>query len=98
MVAIKMGVEAYRQEKTLHWDPGSEVVRESARSMASRSPHSVPPPLTQEQINAMSLDELKGSLSQIGKARTTRDLTPETKERLKHEWDLVMARQRKLAP
>jgi predicted dehydrogenase len=98
MVAIKMGVEAYRQEKTLHWDPGSEVVRESARSMASRSPHSVPPPLTQEQINAMSLDELKGSLSQIGKARTNRDLTPETKERLKHEWDMVMARLRKLAP
>ena len=96
MVAIKMGVESYRQEKTLLWDSQRETVAGSVRTSPAQS-HEVPPPLTQEQISHMNADQLKEALQRVGRARQDWNLPDETKERLRREWEMIMKQLRQTA-
>lgn len=56
----------------------------------------IPPPLSTEQIQAMSEAELKQALASVGKARENPGLDAETKTRLIDEWVLLLEQLRKI--
>lgn len=95
MVAIKMGVEAYRYEKTLLWDARRETVVGWEPPQQARA-GTLPPALTEEQINRMSAAELKEALAKVGRARADWNLPLESRDRLKREFDMIMRRLREV--
>ncbi len=54
----------------------------------------VPPPITQEEVSAMSLAEAKEQLSKVARARGGAGVSDEDNERLRNEFDMLMARVR----
>lgn len=54
----------------------------------------VPPPITQEEVTAMSLAEAKEQLSKVARARGGAGVSDEDNERLRSEFDMLMARVR----
>jgi len=50
----------------------------------------IPPPLSREQIRAMSRAEAQTALAAVSRARLRGDLEPETAERLRDEFDLLL--------
>jgi len=55
----------------------------------------VPDPVTDEQLNAMSKDELRTLLSDISKARRRKDLESETQKRLADDFDRILQQRKK---
>lgn len=55
----------------------------------------IPEPLTQEQVNAMTREELQAKMVHLSKVRG-RDHPPEVQDRLREDWDMLIARLREL--
>jgi hypothetical protein len=72
---------------------GSAADRTAASGI---DPSMIPEPLTEEQIKAMTIEEVSAQLIVVAKAKNKirRDDDPELFDRLKREFDLLMARRR----
>lgn len=73
-------------------DSPAEVGLVEGREFVPRS--ELPPPLTPEEIDAMTRDEARAALSRVARARA-RDVDPHSAERLREEFELLLLRLRR---
>lgn len=73
-------------------DNPAEVGLVEGREFVPRS--ELPPPLTPEEIDAMTRDEARAALSRVARARA-RDVDPHSAERLREEFELLLLRLRR---
>lgn len=92
--AIARGPEQPQSEGPIFQSPGGGPTRPRGGDDAPVSGAGVPEPLTEAQINAMSIEEVRQALSRVARARQNRNLDDAVRARLQKEWDLLLARTR----
>lgn len=77
--------------------PAEGVARRGAAvTRTGGAEETVPPELTQAQVDAMTLPEVQDALPRYATARNIQGIDDDTKARLKRDWDMLLARTKAL--